>query len=297
MTRILRLKWTSLGACHLKGLPARKIPILYQVLISQGSSIICRSPKILPSTARMGGSEPPAMATAIEVNNMLFSYCILIALGGLVVIMVVYQIAIHSVRYIRTLTCLNNDSQRYFRVPNPVFGWFKNHVLYAPLFRHRHQKLLHIGPVETGLLPTRFQTLLLVGIITMNVVLCAYGIEWNGPLITKLKHLRNRFGTLAVVNMIPLVIMAGRNNPLIGWLNTSYNTFNLMHRWFGRLVISLAVSHGVVEIMSIVIGGRKTHTPGWESFCGTLKEVRFITFGFVVSYGQQSVFASYCQLH
>ncbi|KAF6222704.1 hypothetical protein HO133_000751 [Letharia lupina] len=115
----------------------------------------------------------------------------------------------------------------------------------------------------------------------MNVILWAHGIEWNGPIITKLEHLRNRSGTLAVVNMIPLVIMSGRNNPLIGWLNISYNTFNLMHRWFGRIVASLAVSHGVVEITSIVIRGQETHTPGWESFSETLKEVRFITFGLV----------------
>lgn len=139
-----------------------------------------------------------------------------------------------------------------------------------------------------GILPTRFQSLLLVGIITMNVVLCAYGIEWDGAIITKLKHLRNRSGTLAVVNMIPLVIMAGRNNPLIPWLNISYDTFNLMHRWFGRIVVALAVTHGTVEIMSIVIGGQNTHTPGWESFSTSLREVRVITFGFLVSHGWQS---------
>lgn len=122
----------------------------------------------------------------------------------------------------------------------------------------------------------------------MNVVLWAYGIEWHGPIITKLEHLRNRSGTLAVVNMIPLVIMAGRNNPLIGWLSISYDTFNMMHRSFGRVVASFAVTHGTVEIISIVIKGRQTHTPGWEAFSDTLKAVRFITFGFVVSHNERS---------
>ena len=234
----------------------------------------------------MGGYDPPAVAAAIEVNNILFSHYILIALGAIVTSLFVYQTFIRSVQYIRTLTCLNNASQQYFKMPNPVSGWIKQHLLYAPLFRRRHQKQLRIGPVKMGILPTRLQSLLLAGIITMNIVLCAYGIEWDGATITALKHLRNRFGTLAVVNMIPLVIMGtGRNNPLIGWLNIPYGTFNLMHRWFGRIVTSLAVSHGTAEIMSMVIGGQKTHTPGWESFSGTLKEVRFITFGFVVSHG------------
>ena len=63
----------------------------------------------------------------------------------------------------------------------------------------------------------------------MNVVLCAFGTERSGPVIIKLEHLRNRSGTLAVVNMVPLIPVAGRNSPLIDWLNIPYDTFNLMH--------------------------------------------------------------------
>lgn len=233
----------------------------------------------------MGGTESPAEAAAIVVNNVLFSYYVLITLGAIVISMILYRITIRSVHYVRTLTCLNNDSQRYFKMPSPSLGWIKQHLLYAPLFRRRHQKQMRIGPVETGILPTRFQSLLLAGIIVMNVVLWAYGIKWNGPMITKLKHLGNRSGTLAVVNMIPLVIMAGRNNPLISWLGISYDTFNLMHRWFGRIVVALAASHGVEEIMAIVFIGKKTHTPGWEFFSQTLKEARFMIFGLMVSHG------------
>ena len=228
--------------------------------------------------------DTPAVAAAISVNNMLFSHYILIVLGGIVAVMAIYQVVIRSVRYIRTLTCLNDDNQRYFKAPHPTFSWIKRHILYAPLFRHRHQEQLRIGPVEAGILPTRFQSLLLAGIVGMNIILCADGIEWNGPITTKLEHLRNRSGTLAVVNMIPLVIMAGRHNPLIGWLDVSYNTFNLMHRWFGRIVVALAVTHSVVEIMAIAFKGKQYHSSGWQLFVGTLKDVKFITFGFVVSH-------------
>lgn len=245
----------------------------------------------------MSNINSPAVAAAIVVDDVPFSYCILITLGAIVSSMILYRIIIRSVQHVRLLTCLNNDNQRYFKMPNPNIGWIKQHLLYAPLFRHRHQKQMRIGPVETGILPTRFQSLLLVGIIAMNVVLWAYGIEWNGPLLTKLEHLGNRSGTLAVVNMIPLVIMAGRNNPLISWLDISYDTFNLMHRWFGRIVVSLAVSHGVEKIMSIVFMGQETNTPGWEFFSETLKEARFIIFGLLVSYGQQSLFITFSSLY
>ena len=229
----------------------------------------------------MGAQDSKAVAAAIAVNNMLFSYYILAVLGAIVVSIFIYRTVVRSVRYLRTLTCLNNENQQYFKSPNPTYSWMKRHLLDAPLFRRRHQRQLRMGPVEMGILPTRFQSLLLAGIIAMNVVLCAYGIEWNGAFNTKLKHLRNRSGTLALVNMIPLVLMAGRNNPFIRLLDISYDTFNLMHRWFGRIVVALAVTHTTVEIISI------TSTGGWANFTHTLKAVRFITFGFVVGHGWQ----------
>lgn len=231
----------------------------------------------------MSGPNSTAVAAAIDVDNSLFAHYLLIALVGILVSVGVYRLVIGSLLYIRTLTCLNNDEQRFFKIPTKPFAWIKRHVLYAPLFNRRHSKQMRIGPVEMGILPTRFQSLLLVGIITTNIFLCAYGIEWHGPIITLLKHLGHRTGTFAVVNMIPLVIMAARNNPLIGFLRISYDTFNLMHRWFGRLVVSLTITHSVVCIIVIVINKKKMHIPGWEAFTSTLKEVRFIAFGFIVS--------------
>ncbi|KAK4697327.1 hypothetical protein P7C71_g726, partial [Lecanoromycetidae sp. Uapishka_2] len=228
----------------------------------------------------------PAVQAAIASNNLLFSYCILIVLGTVVVSIAIYGNIVHSVQYLRTLTCLNNDRQKYFKLPNTMYGCFKQHLLYAPLFTRRHSKQMRIGPIEMGILPGRFQAFLLAGIFTMEAVLWAYGIEWHGPIMTLLQHLGNRAGTLAVVNMIPLVVLAGRNNPLIGLLNISYDNFNLMHRWFGRIVVALAVSHGVAEIMSIVVGQQmheKAKTPGIVIFSATLKEkeAHFIIFGVV----------------
>lgn len=119
----------------------------------------------------------------------------------------------------------------------------------------------------------------------METILWAYEIEWHGPIMTLLQHLGNRAGTLAIVNLFPLVILAGRNNPLIGLLNISYDTFNLLHRWFGRIVVALALTHGIAEIMSIVEGQQMyemVKTPGIVIFSDTLKEARFIIFGIVV---------------
>ncbi len=228
----------------------------------------------------------PAVQAAIASNNVLFAHYILIILGAIVVSMVIYRVIIYSVRLLRTLTCLNNDRQQYFKLPNRLYGWFKQHILYAPLFTLRHSKQMRIGPFDMGIIPSRFQSLLLTGILVIEAVLCAYGIEWHGPIMNLLQHLGNRAGTLAVVNLIPLVLLAGRNNPLISLLNISYDSSNLMHRWFGRIVVALAITHGTNEIMAIVVGQQmheKVKTPGLVLFSDTLKEARFIVFGLVVS--------------
>lgn len=196
--------------------------------------------------------ETPAQLAAAAFDNSLFSKYILILLAGLVVALAIYRIFVHSVRYIRTLTCLNNDTQQYFKDPNEIYAIFKQNLLYAPLFRKRHGREIRIGPINLGILPTRFQSLALAGIITMNVVFCTYGIEWQGKRSAVLEHLRNRTGTLSVVNMIPLVVLAGRNNPLIWLLGIPFDVFNLVHRWFGRIVMAQAVIHSLAFSIKVV---------------------------------------------
>jgi hypothetical protein len=45
--------------------------------------------------------------------------------------------------------------------------------------------------------------------------------------------------------MIPLFLLAGRNNPIIKLTGISFDTMNLIHRWFGRIVILEAIAHTV----------------------------------------------------
>ena len=201
-----------------------------------------------------GGAYGASAAAAVNFDNQFFANLTLIILASIVLTITAYRVILHSVRYIRMLTCLNNDTQRYFRIPNLAFGNLKEHLLYAPLFRRRHnQEMYIVSGWSLGVLPTRFQTLLLLGIITMNVAFCTVGIEWSkGGSAEMLNHLRNRTGTLSVINMIPLVIMAGRNNPLIGMLNVSFDSFNVMHRMFGRIVAAEALVHTIAWMTNAV---------------------------------------------
>ena len=195
--------------------------------------------------------ETPAALAAEQVNNVRYGVYILIILGASVFALGIYRVVIHSVRYIRTLACLNNDTQRYFKMPSLAFCSIKQHLFYAPLFSRRHRQPVSIGPMNVGILPSRFQTLFLAAVVVMNTVFCVRGIEWHGPKLIMLHHFRNRTGTLSVINMLPLVVLAGRNNPLIRLLNISFDTFNLCHRWFGRIVVAEVVAHSAAQIYSM----------------------------------------------
>lgn len=109
--------------------------------------------------------------------------------------------------------------------------------------------------MNVGTLPTRLQSLLLIGYLGMNVAYCVVSIDWSGEKKTVLSGLRNRTGILAVLNMLPLFLFAGRNNPLVRMLGISFDTFNLMHRWIGRIVVLESLAHTVAWTINKVDAG------------------------------------------
>ena len=82
---------------------------------------------------------------------------------------------------------------------------------------------------------------------------------------------------------VPLFIMAARNNPLINWLNLSFDTFNLLHRWFGRIVVLEVLSH------TIAWGASTVKSAGWKAVQKAITTDPMIMFGFVVSSSQYQV--------
>lgn len=207
------------------------------------------------SAAGPGGA--PEGPTEADFENVHFSRIIAwtwIACAGSLII---YQIIIHSVRYVRTITCLNNDSQRFFARPNLSYSTLKRDFIYAPLLRTRHHREFKLSAaLNVGTLPSRMQTLYLAGYLAMNVAFCVLSIDWSGVEKSVASELRNRTGVLAVMNMLPLFLMAGRNNPLIKWCGISFDTFNLIHRWIGRIVVLEALAHTCAWMVSKVHQGQ-----------------------------------------
>ncbi|KAL9004263.1 MAG: hypothetical protein Q9188_002927 [Gyalolechia gomerana] len=224
------------------------------------------------SSHKQNYQESPA-----QKDNVRFARYILTTLAAVVFALAVYRMVIQSIRYIRTLTCLNNDTQKYFKMPNLAFGAVKQHLLYAPLLRRRHNREIHLAWFHLGYVPTRFQSLFLAGVITMNVTLSVWGIEWNGTRDAALNHLRNRTGALSVVNMIPLVVLAGRNSPLISLLNISFDNFNLVHRWFGRIVVLQGLAHSIAEIV------KRSDKAGWQAVQAAFQNSQMLMTGLLAT--------------
>ncbi|CAI6333845.1 unnamed protein product [Periconia digitata] len=176
-----------------------------------------------------------------------------------VAVFALYQLIYHFVRYIRTVACLNNDKQRYFAVPTTIFANFRRHFLNAPLFRQRHHREFKISSaINVGTLPSRLQTLMLLGYFATNVGFCFWRIDYSNSNYEAIASiLRNRSGVMSVMNCIPLFLLAGRNNPIIMLTNLPFDTMNLIHRWIGRIVILEALCHTLAHM------AKGAHTKGW----------------------------------
>ncbi|KAL3428342.1 Ferric/cupric reductase transmembrane component 2-like protein 5 [Phlyctema vagabunda] len=217
-----------------------------------------------------------ALAGSASALNQDFYNYIFIVLAGLTVGLVLWRGLIEAIKYTRTLACLNNDLQAYFAVPTQKWASFKKHVLYAPVLGKRHNREIQLSSaMNVGTLPTRFQMAFLTAYFGTNVAFCVVSIHWDQGFTTVARELRNRTGVLAVVNMIPLFIMATRNNPLINWLNLSFDTFNLLHRWTGRIVVLEALAHTFSYIASVV------YSKGWSAVYGSLIGTSMKLWGFI----------------
>jgi len=71
--------------------------------------------------------------------------------------------------------------------------------------------------------------------------------------------------------------MAARNNPLINWLNCSFDTFNLLHRWTGRIVTLQMIAHVAAWAAS------KVYASGWSAVWAAIGKSSMLMYGAIVS--------------
>ncbi|KAJ5975984.1 FAD-binding 8 [Penicillium waksmanii] len=166
------------------------------------------------------------------------------------------RIAQISHAFLRQITSVTADRRQQTFWSQERSAWWANmkkHLLYAPLGRKRHNREIQLSSaVGIGTLPSRFQTILVALYFASQVAYCLfldYRVNEKAALVAEI---RGRSGTLAVLNMVPLFLLAARNNPLISILHISFDTYNLLHRWLGRIVVIESIVHTVAWAVNAV---------------------------------------------
>ncbi|KAJ0414791.1 ferric-chelate reductase [Aspergillus carlsbadensis] len=203
----------------------------------------------------------------------------LTAPGGLAALIFAWTTFFRLMRYTRRVLCLTSKQQSYFSHPHHLLAKLKVHLLDAPLFSRRHNTELRLSrAINVRTLPTRFQTLLLFLLLSLNIIMCVVAIPFDAAERDSLAgRMRHRFGVMAVVNLVLLVLCAGRNNPLISLLGIPYDTFNLLHRWLGRIVVLQALAHVLAWCIP------KAGEVSWNGVGAALRESTFLRNGLVAA--------------
>ncbi|OAQ67189.1 metalloreductase [Pochonia chlamydosporia 170] len=236
-----------------------------------GSTEVQPTSTIAPFYTELNGVNQPM--------NLLFRDILWWTLGaaGIAVLLIrILEILWAKLRQVSSMS-VPRDKQTYWK--RSQWSWMpgvKKHLTYAPLWNKRHNREFKLSSaVNVGTLPSRLHMLVILGYLGSNT---AYMFILNWAIENKYSlcaEIRGRSGTLAMVNMVPLIIFAGRNNPLISILKISFDTYNLLHRWMGRIVVVEVIIHTIAWAIPAV-----AHK-GWDAVFKSLFKSAFLGSGFI----------------
>ncbi|KAK8177753.1 ferric reductase like transmembrane component-domain-containing protein [Phyllosticta citrichinensis] len=222
-----------------------------------------------------------------QTGNFLWTDVLLVTFGCIVALTLLVRFARMYNNHIRHVSVMGTQhKQAYWRHnQTQIVPWLKQHFIYAPIFKKKKNDEIKLGTVGLGTLPSRFHLVLILIYTFSNVAYCL-ALPWGRANSASVAAaLRGRSGTLAALNLIPTILFALRNNPLIWMLHVSYDTFNLLHRWAARIVIVESVVHTLCWLLNTYNAGTKWAgvrellgtTPSYQ--WGTLGTVAFVVLG------------------
>lgn len=190
----------------------------------------------------------------------------LFVVGGLVSILFLWRTAIRIRHRRRSKLALQVDDQTELSMTSALNASLKKHVFYAPLWGTRHSREFRLFRLHMGSVPLRLEIILLMIYLALNVIFVIVTVDWWESFSKKMFQLKYAAGHLAVMNTPGLVLSAGRNNPLVPLLGLSFDMFNFMHRWVGRVIAVNAVIHmGAVlanqAYLSAYLSGPESSSP------------------------------------
>ena len=194
--------------------------------------------EVLPYTHGLTGVDVPLDDS---LTNILW-----LSIGALCLVILCVRFGQMGNAHLRHLLNLNASAlqQSYWSEDRTsIWPKLKNNLLYAPLWKKRHNREFQLSrAMNVGTLPSRLHTLILSVYLISNIIYCMY-LDYRDPKAKIMAELRGRAGHLSIVNMLPLIVLAGRNSPFIPLLRVSFDTYNLFHRWIGRVVALEALVH------------------------------------------------------
>jgi len=182
--------------------------------------------------------------------NYVYAHVLVVTLVVVVVLTIGLRLTQRSITVLRHLTVLGNPERQGFWTSNQTNWWplLKRYLTYAPLWKDRHNREIWVtDSISLGCVPSRGRFMIIAMYTITNLAYCLV-LPYDRDRNLVLVNLRGRTGMLAALNMIPTILFALRNNPLISWLQTPYDTFNLFHRWLGRIVVIEGILHTVAWI-------------------------------------------------
>ncbi|KAL2069035.1 hypothetical protein VTL71DRAFT_15373 [Oculimacula yallundae] len=215
-------------------------------LLHRGTRVVTRTSHSNTSAPPQGTIEPYAtLLNGVDQDmNDMYRISSWWSLGVLAMIILTVRLSQRVYKHVRHVTAMGRPVQTFWAQNTSSLWKFKKYLLYSPLVHKRHNREFRISKaMNMGTLPSRFHSILILMYLASNIGYSLH-LSWAEENHYKVvAELRGRSGMLSVINLIPLIIFAGRNNPLISILQISFDTYNLMHRWLGRVVIFMAVLH------------------------------------------------------
>ncbi|CZT13152.1 hypothetical protein WAI453_001979 [Rhynchosporium graminicola] len=247
-------------------------------LLHQGAQLVTRTNGSNTPPPPQGTIEPYAkLLNGVDQSmNDMYRISSWWSLGVLAMLILAIRLSQRLHAHIRHITAMGKAIQTYWARNSSSLWKFKKYLLYAPLINKRHNREFRLSAaMNMGTLPSRFHSILIFMYLASNIGYTLHLSWWEANHYKVVAELRGRSGMLSVINMIPLIIFAGRNNPLIPILQISFDTYNLMHRWLGRMVIFLALIH--TWCWAYV----KYKAFGWSGLFRQLADDPFATWGMV----------------
>lgn len=175
-----------------------------------------------------------------QIKNSVFFGAGLVAYWGLVVVLS---------GLFNWATVFVPQSRKLFN--NALFKFVRCHLSMPALFGKRRMESFRAKfPIFEWLLPTRLETLTVVGFFWVLFILCAVDEKyipapWRSKKETVHTLVADRTGIIATMLTPLMVLFAGRNSFLQLITRWKSTTMMVFHRWIARMVVLLVLIHAV----------------------------------------------------